>query len=58
MAADTLWRLAQEQAGETMTPVGTGATAKPARSTRRRARSVLAGAWSRTTRRAIARSRV
>jgi hypothetical protein len=40
MAADTLWRLAQEQAGETMTPVGTGATAKPARSTRRRARSV------------------
>src|SRR5438445_191160 len=41
MAADTLWHLAQEQAGETMTPgaYGIGASGKPIHWTRRRGRS-------------------
>jgi hypothetical protein len=59
MAADTLRRLAQEQADETMTmPFGIGASAKPIRWTRRRAHSASAGARSPITKRAIARSRV
>jgi Protein of unknown function (DUF2442) len=57
MAADTLWRLAQEQAGEAM-------TADAFRHWRARqvytfdwaARSASVGAWSRITRKAIARS--
>jgi len=49
MAADTLWRLAQEQTGETMTPDAFRHW---------RERKASAAAWSHITRRVIARSRV
>jgi len=59
MAADTLWRLAQEQAGETMTPDALRHwRERKAYTLDEAARAVSAGAWSRITKRAIVRSRV
>ena len=54
MAADTLWRLAQEQAGVTLSPdaFNIGASVTLSRSTRQRRRWASAAAWSPITNKA------